>query len=397
MTPSPARPQVVVAFVLVTALAAAVAGELAARAAYALRDHVKARQGAIPSQPELAPWERLDPEHPGNYLLVPGFRMTLAEALAYKRDKEMTLGVEDLMRAAEFVGARPEDGIFSVNRAGYKGPELDATRARPRILAIGDSCTFGSMLDAASYPRVLERKLAERGAPAEVVNAGLGGYYPANALARIEEFRGLAPELTLVYIGWNALWGERTSSLAGWQKLHVLRLPVLFWRMLREGGRSRREQALENLQRPKHPDPSAPELAGLEGWEPSFLGEVRTIVVRMREAGSRVYLVTLPGLFDSRTPPTAEALRIGHLPAPMENPYVLSAMTDRYNEALARIAREEGATLVDLASWGREALAPRHEHFIDSVHLTPGGQEKLGAHLAEVIAPHLAVLGSRGS
>ena len=44
--------------------------------------------------------------------------------------------------------------VFQINDQGYKGPPLAAPGARPRILVVGDSCAFGSLIDRYSYPRV---------------------------------------------------------------------------------------------------------------------------------------------------------------------------------------------------------------------------------------------------
>ncbi len=60
------------------------------------------------------------------------------------------------------------------------------------------------------YARAMERELRRDGVDVEVVNAGVEGYSPVDVVARLDELRALRPDVTTVYIGWNALYRERT-------------------------------------------------------------------------------------------------------------------------------------------------------------------------------------------
>ena len=66
---------------------------------------------------------------------------------------------------------------FTTNAAGLRGPELREDRSR-RILAIGDSCTWGyRVADAESYPAVLNARLdALQPGRYQVLNAGVPGH-----------------------------------------------------------------------------------------------------------------------------------------------------------------------------------------------------------------------------
>jgi lysophospholipase L1-like esterase len=113
-----------------------------------------------------------------------------------------------------------------------------------------------------------------------------------------------------------------------------------------------------------------------------FLEEIEAIIDEMESVGSRVWLVTLPGLFVRDREPSDRALEMGHLPEGTDNPYVLARLTERYNEALRSLAGRRGLQVVDLANWSLEALDPRDEYFFDSVHLWEHGQSEIGRHLA---------------
>lgn len=75
-------------------------------------------------------------------------------------------------------GARVE-GIYgpgldlTINSHGFRGPELDPSQGRRRIICLGDSFTLGfGVDDEFTYPRRLAALMPE----AEVINMGQGGY-----------------------------------------------------------------------------------------------------------------------------------------------------------------------------------------------------------------------------
>lgn len=89
----------------------------------------------------------------------------------------------------------------------------DGLRAAPvprgrhgfRVLALGDSCTFGvGVDDDETWPAQLERLLRDRGVDAEVINAGVPGYTAFQG-KRFLETRGigLEPDLVIATFGFN--------------------------------------------------------------------------------------------------------------------------------------------------------------------------------------------------
>ncbi|HEX6884107.1 MAG TPA: GDSL-type esterase/lipase family protein [Planctomycetota bacterium] len=83
--------------------------------------------------------------------------------------------------------------VVAVNAHGFRGPELDpATAGRTRIVALGDSITFGNDLPYEhTWPAVLEREQRARGAAVDVLNLGLGGYDTSQEVATLVDL-GLA-------------------------------------------------------------------------------------------------------------------------------------------------------------------------------------------------------------
>jgi lysophospholipase L1-like esterase len=338
----------------------------------------------------LDDYEMADPRRRGRWRLRPGYRATFAEMLARKRAAGRSLTVRHMEQAGPALRIAAGETAVEVNADGYRGPALDPAGRRFRILALGDSCTFGTPLsERYPYARVMERELRALGHDVEVVNGGVEGYAPDDVLARIDEFAALRPQLVTLYVGWNALYRERfiEDARGARRYLHSARLLSRVLEAARARLSDRHQTAVEAYERPRRAEREARELRLLEEYVPSFFPAVIRIVEAMQAAGSRVVILTLPGLYATNESPSPRALAIGHLPTFTDNPLVLARMAERYNEALRALARERGIDLVDLDRWARDALLPAEDHFIDSVHLDERGQERLGVHLAEALAP----------
>lgn len=99
-------------------------------------------------------------------------------------------------------------GIY-INSLGFRGKEFKKAKGNGifRIIALGDSCTFGVGTLGTPYPEILEKELNAINLKYEVLNAGVPGYTSSQAALYFQ--RGLInykPDLTLVYIGWNNVW-----------------------------------------------------------------------------------------------------------------------------------------------------------------------------------------------
>jgi lysophospholipase L1-like esterase len=89
-----------------------------------------------------------------------------------------------------------------INSHGFRGPEVAlAAPGRTRIVALGDSVTFGNDLAyAETWPAVLERELRATGLAVDVLDLGLGGYDTAQEVATLEDL-GLAFRPAHVVLG----------------------------------------------------------------------------------------------------------------------------------------------------------------------------------------------------
>jgi lysophospholipase L1-like esterase len=95
--------------------------------------------------------------------------------------------------------------VFRTNGVGLRGPEVHDDGSY-RILAIGDSCTWGYQVgDAETYPAVLQRLLDGRAAGRyQVLNGGVPGYTSLHGLRwMFAHGLALAPRIVIVGFGFN--------------------------------------------------------------------------------------------------------------------------------------------------------------------------------------------------
>ena len=99
---------------------------------------------------------------------------------------------------------------ISINKLGFRGPEIPAVKGDTyRIVALGESTTFGITLNAGDrpWPALLEELIRERvkpGRPVEVINAGVPGYSLDHNLFRFAtDILPLHPDLLISYHGVN--------------------------------------------------------------------------------------------------------------------------------------------------------------------------------------------------
>lgn len=105
-----------------------------------------------------------------------------------------------------------------INSLGFRGHDMSLDKAEAyRIVAVGESTTFGCTLEAEDqpWPEWIEEWISERWRPAravEVINAGVPAYTLADNLERLErELLPLEPDLLLVYHGYNGFPMLRTA------------------------------------------------------------------------------------------------------------------------------------------------------------------------------------------
>lgn len=370
------KPYLKVSFVFFMLIFLLMVSEGSARLYYSYLDRASSVKPPV-SPAVLNPYQAVDPVHPENWILRPGFGIEGEDIKKAKEESGKVLFLQYLNSQNQ----QGENGVY-INSDGFRGPEIDNTHSKLRILTIGDSCTFGLMNDKTTYPRVIEGELVSAGIDAEVINGGVEGYSPYNVLLRIEDFKKLKPDITTIYIGWNGLYGETQYLNSIERKISIIRLINDAYKGFKIKTTSEQEMALAEYKKEKKPDPEALEVQRLKKYVPSMMGDIEKIIKEMQSIGSTVVIITLPGLYVMDEIPSKKSLEIGHLPVFTNNPFVLAIMTERYNMELRNIARRYGLKVVDLDKWSKESLKPRDKYFFDSVHLYEEGQIMIGKYVS---------------
>jgi lysophospholipase L1-like esterase len=98
-----------------------------------------------------------------------------------------------------------EGETYHINSLGLRGEEVKSRKTKKRILALGNSCTFGwGVAYQDTYTRRLESLL--KGAY-EVINCGIPGYSSFQGKCLFEkELIGLQPDIILILFAWNDHW-----------------------------------------------------------------------------------------------------------------------------------------------------------------------------------------------
>lgn len=94
---------------------------------------------------------------------------------------------------------------LQINSLGLRGPE-PRNDGTPRILALGDSCTWGwGVRQAETFPAALQRVLDDRGGQRyDVINAGAPGYTSHHGVLYLREHgQALRPAIVLIGFGYN--------------------------------------------------------------------------------------------------------------------------------------------------------------------------------------------------
>ncbi len=108
----------------------------------------------------------------------------------------------------------PSTYTYSTNEMGFRSPPLCPVGSRFRILAIGDSTTFGQhVADHETWPAQLQQILDPKAEVIEVINAGVIGASSFQGLAFLHT-RGLAlqPNLVIATFGFNDWGGAELSD-----------------------------------------------------------------------------------------------------------------------------------------------------------------------------------------
>lgn len=226
-----------------------------------------------------------------------------------------------------------EGKTYHINSMGLRGDEISVTKNRPRVLALGNSCTFGwGIPSGQTYCDRLQDMLGDS---YEVINTGIPGYTSYQGLKFFErDLLKLKPDVLLVLFAWNDHWGAASriadkdqefppQAIIGLQNL-LSRFDS--YRLLKKFWLSTIEKDPDSLF-----DRSSPVYrVGPEDFRANLIAICDTAVSH----GIRPVLMTSP------------IPKLSVLPATLDGMY---RYHERYNDIVREVALSKGVGLVDLA------------------------------------------------
>jgi lysophospholipase L1-like esterase len=280
------------------------------------------------------------------------------------------------------------------NARGFRGGELEPRSAgRRRIVALGDSVTFGDYVEEGeTWPAALERALAARGVRAEVVNAGVGSIGVADMGPLLAgPVRAVDPDLVLVALYLNDAqrslfvappprWVRRSRLLA-LVSARVARLRAeQEWHALLESRRGERERFLAT-----HPTDDRAD------WRDDPRGFDREVAAAFADWGyawsEGAWREIERGVASLREVARAHGLRLAVVLFPVRHQVESRALRSEPQRAFAaamdRLGLPHGDPLLALR---RMATSTTGSLFYDHCHYTPAGNAAVAEALADFVA-----------
>ncbi len=239
-------------------------------------------------------------------------------------------------RASQTITSQFFDGhTYRFNSLGLRGDEISKMKYQPRIVSLGNSCTFGwGVTEEEMFTSLLEELLDNK---YEVINAGVPGYtsfqgkifYESN----LAEFQ---PDFLLVLFAWNDQWlaaNDIPDKNQEFPPEFIINLQNLLSRL--HSYRLLKRTLLGFFE--KNPDSlfSRTQPVSRVGLE-DFYDNLKSIALKARENGTIPILLTSPV-------PSLEKYYVPGSVSPLHNYH------EKYNNTIRRAAHDENLAIVDLA------------------------------------------------
>ena len=274
---------------------------------------------------------------------------------------------------------------ISINSLGFRGPEIPAAKGDAcRIVALGESTTFGITLDEDHHPwpELLEQMIRERlklRRPVQVINAGIPGYRLDQNLHRLpRDILPLKPDIVISYHGINAfhLLRDAVPFSPGIRAPAYRDRPIRLLADVEYRLKLIRFHRLERRNRPPRPTTPADPLAT------SYAGFYRELIETCRTHGIRLLLanyslaVNDPGRRD-----LIEFYQAGYPAARWQ------IEANRVHSDLVRklAGQHPEVCFVDT----HPGLDGEHDKFIDFVHFAPAGDRQIAETVFNALRPIL--------
>ena len=299
--------------------------------------------------------------------------------------------------------------IYKLNPLNVKFPQSFRGKAPTpnrkngiRIVCLGGSTTFGHEVTAEqAWPAVTEHVLKAEGIDAEVLNAGVQGYGSQQLLLRyLRDIAPRQPDYVIIYEGWN-----RTGPLvdpAGWvpfgfdivrpdekQKAklvtylahHSLLVQRFITRTsIRRGQTSGSGRWWESSGTYR-----------VDPYQDVFISDFTVLVEEVRAHGQQPVLVLYPALYFPGMTADEKSIFEPKLWAHRSlDPDMLKELQSKHS-AIRAVAQATETPVVDVqAAFSSIRGKDRTELFMDEMHLTPRGHQKVAEIMGDFLANHIS-------
>jgi len=288
------------------------------------------------------------------------------------------------------------ESSISINSRGLRGPEIPEKTNQYRILALGESTTFGSTLarDDTPWPNLLE-KLIRQGIAStrevEVLNAGVPGLDLAHNLYRLtNDLLELKPDLIISYHGYNGFHLLNDALPLTHGKRPPTYHPRPLWLLAAVEHRARlsfyrrRLRVRQDFDAASRRDPMTTKYAAA----------YRELIRVAQAAHIRLVLANFSMAVDGHS----DAAVVGFYQAGFPSAR-FQIEANRIHSLLLRTLASEHPEVAFVDT--QMHLDGKHERFVDLVHLTQAGRAQLSENLFTGMRPLLenelaAVRPSRG-
>ncbi|MFZ5981588.1 MAG: SGNH/GDSL hydrolase family protein [Candidatus Zixiibacteriota bacterium] len=260
---------------------------------------------------------------------------------------------------------------YHINKLGLRGSDIATTKTAPRLITLGNSCTFGwGVPPDETYPRQLEKALGGR---YEVINGAIPGYSSYQGKKFFEhDLLKLQPDIVTVLFAWNDHWAAAAQIPDKDQQLPpeiILGLQNFFsrfhfYRFLKKTLLSAVETDPDSTFDRSH----IVYRVGLEDYKENL----KEICSFARERGAVPILLTSP------IPALEKYYSAGARSS-------MHAFHERYNEIVRAIAAEDSVALVDLAREFDRYDSLWDDAVNDPIHFNARGHDLAAQLIADYI------------
>jgi lysophospholipase L1-like esterase len=282
---------------------------------------------------------------------------------------------------------------YRINRLGLRGDEVTVDKGDAyRVMAIGESTTFGATVAASDrpWPEVLEERIVatlDCDREIEVVNAGMGTWNLAHSLRRLEgELLPLEPDLVISYHGHNGF----KFILRDLPPVAVPEPPIYPKRPSRLVARIEFSIKLRKFRRwYRYEGQVDADLDRQALMDTEYANLYRRFIDLARREGFVPVIGTFNMAVNAETP--EEVVEFFALTHPMVRP--LQVANALHTPLVHALGEAEDVIIVDTSAGLDGAY---QDQFIDLVHFTQSGRDRLAEHFLAGITPVLLAEPSLG-